>query len=257
MTKAKKVLKFLIGSTFVGTSAYAVVFWIEILVLMLTHKIPFSVTPLIFWLLIAISGLIIAWLNVPSPRLNAMPYYLLGIISLIMGVFGENLASICSGAITIAFGIIVRNFVWDASKYPVELNTQWAKLRAIEWIGWPLFVTQPLVPMMLYFYPWYWIVISLISITFLWRIFLAPNFVSVNIVAFGAMFTWFKFLSSPVICYLLWKRGDAALSLLALLWPLVGIIIANLVFAFLHAFTGTIQAMHSDAVEADILNKLG
>ena len=52
--------------------------------------------------------------------------------------------------------------MWTASEHSDEDNLQRAQLRGIEWIGWPLFLSQPIVAVLLYFYDWRWILAGVV-----------------------------------------------------------------------------------------------
>jgi len=103
-----------------------------------------------------------------------------------------------------------------------EQAVRWAWLRAVEWIGWPEFISQPVVPTLLYFLPWPSIFSWLVVLAVAWRAFVVPYHVSPRLSRAGMFFVLTKFLTAPLMCYLLWRRGDKLLAVVALLWPLLG-----------------------------------
>jgi|SRR6516164_934128 hypothetical protein len=67
---------------------------------------------------------------------------------------------------------------WNPDEHSLEENLRWALLRAMEWLTWPNFISQPIVPILLYFYPWPWVIGSVVLISFAWRMVVAPVVVS-------------------------------------------------------------------------------
>jgi len=47
---------------------------------------------------------------------------------------------------------------------------RWIHPRAIEWSGWPTFISQPVVPGLFIFYPWHFVVIGLLCVDLVWQI---------------------------------------------------------------------------------------
>jgi hypothetical protein len=113
-------------------------------------------------------------------------------------------------------------YMWKSLEHSDDENLRWTWLRAIEWRHWPLFVSQPIVPILLYFYPWPWVLISLAVITFVWWFVIAPSFTPTAAVDLAVYFVWLRFATSPVAAYSLWQSGDIGVAALALFWPLAG-----------------------------------
>jgi len=59
----------------------------------------------------------------------------------------------------------------------MSLNLRWAWLRAVEWINWPSFITQPVVPVVLYFFDWWWMVLAVVALGYVWSATVVPWFV--------------------------------------------------------------------------------
>jgi hypothetical protein len=113
--------------------------------------------------------------------------------------------------------------MWIAAEHSDEENSRWTWLRAVECIGWPLFMSQPVVPVLLYFCDWRWVLLGVFLVTLLWRVTVLQWFVSVRFVGIGALFVRLKFLTCPVMAVLIWREGDYIGAVLALLWPPVGV----------------------------------
>ena len=112
--------------------------------------------------------------------------------------------------------------MWNPSEHSNDENVRWAWLRAVEWLGWPEFLTQPIVPVLLYFYPLSVVFWALAGVSFLWRLFIVPLWVSPGLAGAGIFIVRLKFIAAPVAAYLLWRRSAPALAVAALVWPLLG-----------------------------------
>jgi hypothetical protein len=124
---------------------------------------------------------------------------------------------------------------WNPVLHSTEDNTKWSWLRAVEWVEWPLFLSQPVVPVLLYFYPWPW-VLGVAAVTgFLWRLLVVPNFISPRLAGLGPKFVLLKYVTSPVVAFLLWRQNELWIAALALLWPLPGPFVLQLVISPLNA----------------------
>jgi hypothetical protein len=117
--------------------------------------------------------------------------------------------------------------VWNPTEHSNEENVRWSWLRAVEWIGWPLFLSQPVVPVSLYFYSWPVVIGAVVVIAFAWRAVIVPFWVAPSLAAIGPLFVPLKFISAPVMAYLIWQRGDTPIALMALVWPFLGPVVAQ------------------------------
>ena len=109
-----------------------------------------------------------------------------------------------------------------ASEHTDDENVLWSWLRALEWVNWPLFISQPVVPVLLYFFPWPWVVGTVVMIWFLWRTSVVPFWLAPRLADAGPLFVLLKFLTCPVMAYLLWQRGQPIIAIVALTWPVIG-----------------------------------
>jgi hypothetical protein len=78
------------------------------------------------------------------------------------------------------------------------------------------------VPVLLYFYRWQAVLGVVLAVAFIWRLAVVPFWVAPALAFAGPFFVKLKFISAPILAYLLWQRGDMPLPIAALLWPLVG-----------------------------------
>ncbi len=79
------------------------------------------------------------------------------------------------------------SLLWSPSQHSFEVNAKWANLRAIEWIAFPAFVSQPLVPILLLKFRWYEIIIGLILAAFIWNP-IKCRFVNIPLASASAIF---------------------------------------------------------------------
>lgn len=111
--------------------------------------------------------------------------------------------------------------MWRPEEHSDQENLQWAQMRAIEWFGWPMFISQPIGPVLLYFYPWPWVLTGVLLVTLFWRITILQWFVSVRLADLGPLFVLLKFALCPVMAFLIWQHVERVGAVLALLWPIV------------------------------------
>ena len=111
--------------------------------------------------------------------------------------------------------------MWRPAEHTDEENLRWSYLRAIEWINWPQFISEPIAPVLLYFFDWLSVLRWIFLLNYFWRFVVAPRFISVAFANLGALLVRLKFLICPIMAFLIWQQGSLWIALLALLWPLV------------------------------------
>ena len=117
--------------------------------------------------------------------------------------------------------------MWIPSEHSNDENVRWAWLRAVEWDGWPNFISQPLVPVLFYFYPWALVLIWLSLVALLWRVLVVPYWISPGLADAGPLLVRLRFVTAPAMAYLLWKEDHAPLAVAALIWPLLGPLVTS------------------------------
>lgn len=118
--------------------------------------------------------------------------------------------------------------MWDATEYTHDENVRWSWLRAVEWIRWPYFISQPIVPVMLLFWPWQATITGVLASNLLWFVFVRPHSVSLPVAKFGACFVRLKWVVCPITSFYLFNRGATGEALLALLWPVLIAVIPSI-----------------------------
>jgi hypothetical protein len=115
--------------------------------------------------------------------------------------------------------------LYNPSEYSDQENLTWCYLRAIEWCAWPVFVSQPIIPVLFLFLPWRIVVLSLVAINVLWALFIRHNLVIPPVATLAVFFVKLYWITIPVAVILLVLRGNYVLAGASLLWPwLAGIV---------------------------------
>ena len=116
------------------------------------------------------------------------------------------------------------SLLFNSSEYTGEEILRWCWLRGVEWGRWPLFVAQPIVPVLFIFFSWWKITVVVVLLTWLWA-FIRYSYISIILADLGCLFAHLKWpLSVGVGIYLL-TEGRYLLAALSALWPLVTLIL--------------------------------
>jgi hypothetical protein len=110
---------------------------------------------------------------------------------------------------------------WIPGEHSDQENLTWAWLRAVEWGRWPIFVSQPIAPLFLLFFPWPAVVVGTILLNLLWAGFVRYRFVNIKAAYYGAIVVRLKWLTCPVVAIYLYSGGELVGAALPLLWPLL------------------------------------
>ena len=117
---------------------------------------------------------------------------------------------------------------WIPAEHSDQENLTWAWLRAVEWGRWPIFLSQPIAPVLLLLFSWPSAVIGTIVVNLLWAGFVRYRVVNVKAAYYGANFVRLKWIICPVVAIYLYSIGDVVGAALALLWPLLIFLIGAL-----------------------------
>ena len=113
----------------------------------------------------------------------------------------------------------------DQSGYTEEEIQQWAMLRALEWGKWPLFVTQPIMPVLLLLFKWWILVLGVVIANLLWGA-VRYKFVSVPLAYYGCLFVRLKWLSALAMGLYFYLNDNNLNAIIAVLWPLITLILS-------------------------------
>lgn len=116
---------------------------------------------------------------------------------------------------------------WNPNNHSREENSKWCQLRAIEWGKFPLFISQPFVPILLHYYAWWKILIFIILFNFLWCI-IRYQFVSKILAETGVYLLKLKWPISILICIYFLFQKKYFLGVLSISWPFVTLILTML-----------------------------
>jgi DNA-binding response OmpR family regulator len=114
---------------------------------------------------------------------------------------------------------------WFGSRQSVTYTEteiqRWLQLRAIEWSGWPAFITQPIIPLLLVSLPVLPVLLTLLAIGTVWP-FVSRSCISLPLVKLSPLvLTFLKWPSTIGCAALLFMHHRAGVAVLALLWPLL------------------------------------
>jgi len=112
-------------------------------------------------------------------------------------------------------------FVWNPDNKSDSMNRTWCYLRAIEWSCWPVFLSQPLMPLLFCLsgsIVWR-ILIGIVIANTLWGIFTLKRPVNVLLAEVGIYFALLRFLTAPAAAVYLLLKGNYWLALAALVSP--------------------------------------
>jgi len=89
-------------------------------------------------------------------------------------------------------------------------------------------------------------------------------FVSVRFADIGPLFVLLKFLTCPLMAFLIWRQGHYLIAVLALLWPFAGLMLIHWALPIIHAFLGPFvprlspeRTIHVGPIQDRFLNALG
>ena len=111
--------------------------------------------------------------------------------------------------------------MWNPTEHTDQENLLWTYLRAIEWGSWPIFISQPIGPLLLLLLPWQSVVVLVGLCNILWAEFVSYRYVSVKAAFWGAIFVRLKWLSCPTVAFCLYSWDHLTSALIAASWPLI------------------------------------
>ena len=88
-----------------------------------------------------------------------------------------------------------------------------------QWGTWPMFISQPIAPVAILFFPWRTVVLTTLLATVLWIGFVRYAIVVPALAFWGAVLVRLKWIASPAAALILWRRGAGGAATVALLWP--------------------------------------
>jgi hypothetical protein len=119
---------------------------------------------------------------------------------------------------------------WNPPERSTEENSRYVHLRATEWASWPIFISQPIAPIALLFFPWWVVILATLVAGWLWTL-LVRDFLVIPMLAYtGPLIVRLKWLACPVTAGILAFKGSWGVALFALLWPLLTFVMPVFIF---------------------------
>ena len=110
---------------------------------------------------------------------------------------------------------------WNPTQHTDQQNLRWCWLRAVEWAAFPAFLSQPVAPILFIFFPWYFVMLGVVTLGLVWR-FVRYSFVSVRIAsAVVVPVVWLKWPASIGSSIYLFLHHQPVAGVLALVWSFV------------------------------------
>jgi hypothetical protein len=116
--------------------------------------------------------------------------------------------------------------MWNPTEHSKDENFRWCHLRAIEWGGWPAFISQPIAPFLILLTNWQVALVVTVLANVMWARFVRYNIVILSLAYWGIAFVRLRWVACPVAAYVLYTRGERVRAAFALFWPLMATVIA-------------------------------
>ena len=121
--------------------------------------------------------------------------------------------------------MILRN----PKKHSTEDNVRWSWLRAAEWRALPVYLSQPILPILLVFFPWYYVVPAILAAGVAWTPF-RQRLVNVKVSSISGLFiTILKWPATLAGTVMLTMQGEYLLAAVAVVWQVTGGLIGGIV----------------------------
>ncbi|MGD0338514.1 MAG: hypothetical protein ABSB78_06970 [Bacteroidota bacterium] len=97
---------------------------------------------------------------------------------------------------------------------------RWIWLRSIEWANWPIFISQPLIPIAIIFFKWWLVLVMIYTINIFWSGVRYKYFdpLSATLAAFFVKLRWPAAIGCGVYLFI---HSNYELAMVACLWPLL------------------------------------
>lgn len=116
--------------------------------------------------------------------------------------------------------------IWSPLEHSDDENLRWCWLRAVEWGKWPLFITQPIIPILFLFFSWWQPVIAIVILTWLWA-FIRYKYVNITLADLGPLFVYLKWPVSVSIGIYFLIKHNYFLAVISTFWPLITLMLQS------------------------------
>lgn len=110
---------------------------------------------------------------------------------------------------------------WDPCENTDETNLRFCWLRAVEWLNWPVFVSQTVAPILLLWQDWRTVVLMVLICNYLWVLLVRYHAASVRLAYLGVLAVRLKWVVCPAAGAYLWFQHRQLEAGLALGWPVL------------------------------------
>lgn len=100
-------------------------------------------------------------------------------------------------------------------------------LRAAEWLSWPAFISQPILPVLYLFWPWYDVLALIALANLMWR-FVRYRFVNYTLATVACLYVRLKWPVMVIFCIYFLLHKSYLLAVLTLATPLVAMLMITL-----------------------------
>ncbi|SRR6266542_1980935 len=109
----------------------------------------------------------------------------------------------------------------NLSEYTEPEIQRWLHLRAIEWSGFPSFISQIIVPILFIFYPWWQVVLGVVLVGLVWCV-VRYWFISATILDTVCLaVVWLKWPVAIGSAIYLFVQRQFVAGVVGLIWPVV------------------------------------
>ena len=117
--------------------------------------------------------------------------------------------------------------IWNPKQHSTERNVRWTWQRAAEWKALPVYLSQPILPSLLLFVPWFYVLPAVVVIAVPWR-FIRERFVSIDLAAAAWLFNFLKWPATAAAVADRVISGDYIAAGLAAFWPFAGVVVGGM-----------------------------
>ena len=117
-------------------------------------------------------------------------------------------------------------FMWNAAEHTDDENLRWTWLRSIEWCSWPVFVSQPFVPVLLLLLAWPLVVLSVLAANIVWASTVRYRYVNISAAYWGVIIVKAKWATCCLSAWYLWTHDLKVSAGVAVLWPGIATVLA-------------------------------
>jgi hypothetical protein len=110
---------------------------------------------------------------------------------------------------------------WNPRIHSGEQNLRWCWLRAVEWGRWPIFLSQPVAPVLLIWWPWREVILAVFFANCTWAICVRNHFVSRRMANLGVYVVAARWITWPTSVIYLFFEHRKPEDWIALAWPIL------------------------------------